>query len=474
MKQHFVNLTSGISVVVIATTVFFSSCGQQIPPTGGPRDSLPPKLVVSTPVQGAVNLKGNKIVLTFDEYINLDNPFEKLVFSPTPKKIPQAEGKLKNVTIKILDTLEENTTYSIDFTDAIRDINENNPLKDFTYTFSTGSYVDTGFIVGRVLIAETGKIDSTLIAVLHQNFDDSAVAKERPRYYTKLKGDGSFSFKYIKPGKYNLFALKDADGMKKYDQVSELIGFLDSSITIGKDTAFTLYAFEGEREKDLFVKPKPTVVKKDPKKPEDKRLKVMSGLEGTKQDILDPFLLNTEHPLKKLDTTKIKLTNKEFVRISDYKIEQDTTEKQLIFNVKWIENTEYNLIIEKDFATDTMDNKFMKTDTITFSTKKESDYGSLDLRIENIDSTSHPTLILKKDNRVFLKQKLELKRYKIKLFKPGEFQVEILYDLNNNGKWDTGDYWKKRQPERIVSRKQSLVIKPNWDNEVKIDLKEIQ
>ncbi len=466
--KHIFNYIPLNIVIPIAGILFFSSCGQQIPPTGGPRDSLPPKLVTALPIQSAVNFKGNKIVLTFDEYINLDNPFEKLVFSPTPKRSPEAIGKLKNVSIKIKDTLEANTTYSIDFTEAIRDINENNILKDFTYTFSTGSYIDTGFIIGRVLIAETGKIDTTLIAVLQQNLDDSAVAKETPRYYTKLKGDGSFTFKYIKPGKYNLFALKDADGMKKYDQPSEMIAFLNRPIIIGIDTAFTMYAFEEERE--ILPKPKTTAPKTDGKKVEDKRLRLTNTLEGNKQDLLTNLTLVSQHPLKKYDTSKIRLTNQDFKPIVNYKIEQDTTGKQLTFVTKWTENTEYNLIIEKDFATDTLDRKTIKTDTLSFATKKESEYGSLDIKLEKIDSTLHPIVFLKKESKVFLKQKLEQKRYRFKLIEPGEYTIEILYDLNNNGKWDTGDYWKKRQPERLISRKQTFQIRPNWDNELSIDL----
>lgn len=466
--KHIFNYIPLHIVILIAGILLFSSCGQQIPPTGGPRDSIPPKLVNALPIQSAVNFKGNRIVLTFDEYINLDNPFEKLVFSPTPKKSPEAIGKLKNVTIKIKDTLEENTTYSIDFTESIRDINENNILKDFTYTFSTGSYIDTGFIVGRVLIAETGKIDSTLIAVLQQNMDDSAVAKETPRYYTKLKGDGSFTFKYIKPGKYNLFALKDADGMKKYDQPSEMIAFLNRPIIIGIDTAFTMYAFEEERE--ILPKPKPTAPKTDGKKVEDKRLRLTNTLDGNKQDLLTNLTLVSQHPLKKYDTSKIRLTNQDFKPIVNYKIEQDTTGKQLTFVTKWTENTEYNLIIEKDFATDTLDRKTIKTDTLSFTTKKESEYGSLDIKLEKIDSTLNPIIFLKKESKLFLKQKLEQKRYRIKMIEPGEYSIEILYDLNNNGKWDTGDYWKKRQPERLIPRKQTLIIRPNWDNELSIDL----
>lgn len=473
MKRTFHNNTIAFFAVAFVATLFFSSCGQQIPPTGGPRDTLPPKLVLAVPSQGALNFKGDKIIITFDEYINLDNPFEKVVYSPTPKKNPQVEGKLKNVTIKIKDTLEENTTYSIDFTTSLRDINENNPLRDFTYTFSTGSYIDSGFLFGKVYIAETGKVDSTLIAILQQNFDDSAVAKEKPRYYTKLKGDGSFAFKFIKPGKYNLFALKDADGGKTFNQPSEMIAFLDSPVTVGKDTAMKLYAFEEAHTE--IVKPKSTTVKPDlkkldPNKVDDKRLRLSNNLEGGKQDILSPFILISENVIKEFDTSKIKLTDKDFNQIGGYRIQMDTSRKQLVFDVKWPENTEYKLIVQKDFATDSLNNKYIKTDTLSFITKRTTEYGSLDIKIDRIDTALHPIILLKKENKIFLQQKIEEKRYRIKLFKPGDYQLEILYDLNNNGKWDTGNYWEKRQPEHNIPSKQALQIKANWDNEVKVDL----
>ena len=471
MKKRFLPI-SGLSVFAVLTIwgSMLSSCGQQIPPTGGPRDSIAPKLVSANPGERTLNFKGNKIVLTFDEYIGVERPFEKLVISPTPKKFPDAIGKLREVTVKLKDTLEENTTYTIDFQDAIRDINENNPIKEFSYTFSTGSYIDSGFLVGRVINAENGKPDSTLIAVLQRDLSDSAVAKQTPRYYTRLKGDGSFTFKNIKPGTYNLFALKDVDGMKKYDQSSEMIGFLPKPVIIGKDTAFTLFAFKTEEEEKPKAKP---ALKADAKKNEDKRIKLSYSIESNRHDILTPIKITSDAPFKKLDTSKILLTNKEFKRIPNYRISTDTSNKQLLVDVPWTENTDYKLILQKEFVFDTLDNRQMKTDTITFTSKKESDYGSLDIRIENLDTTNHPILLLKKDDRISFQLKLVERRTKIKLFNPGEYQIAILYDINNNGKWDTGNYWKKLQPELIIPRKQTLNIRSNWDNEVKIDLKQV-
>jgi hypothetical protein len=308
-----------------------------------------------------------------------------------------------------------------------------------------------------------------MIAVLHRNLDDSAVAKEKPRYYTRLKGDGSFLFSNLQPGRYNLFAIKDADGGKKYDQSSELVAFMNSPVNIGTDTSTVLYAFEEEQE----ARPAPKSTAKPVatnKKGEDKRLRFTNNLDGERQDLLSTLILSTEHPLKKLDSSKIRFTDKDFKAITGFKLNKDSTGKQLIVQYPWAENTGYNLILEKDFALDTMDNKFMKTDTIEFTSKKESDYGSIDIKIANIDSTLHPILLLLKDNKIVLQQQAKQEKYKIKLFNPGEYQISILFDVNNNGKWDTGDYWKKRQPERLISRKQTLIIRSNWDNELSIDL----
>ena len=476
MKKLFQYFPFIISIPIILISIFLSSCGQQIAPSGGPKDSLPPKFIGSIPPSGTVNFKGNRLVLRFDEFITLDNPFEKLIYSPIPKKNPEATGRLKNVTIELKDSLQKNTTYFIDFGNSIKDINENNVLQKFSFVFSTGSYIDSGFLFGKILIAETGKPDSTLIAVLQTDLDDSAVAKTTPRYYTKLKGDGSFSFKYIKPGRYNLFALKDADGSKKYDQLNEMIGFIERPVIIGEDTSFTIYAFGDS----LDSKPK-TVAKTekaDTKKSEEetsiKSLKFSNNLQIDKQDLLSELKLISTKPIKNYDTGKIRLVNEKFEQLKDYTLEIDSTNKIFTFNVPWKENMIHKLIIEKDFAIDTAGLNYNKTDTLSFTTKKESEYGSLSLNTINFDSSLHPMIFIKSSADLILKKYLQAKKDKIKLLPPGEYFIEILFDTNMNGKWTAGDYWKKIQPERVVPRKEKIAIKPNFENEISIDIKEIQ
>ncbi len=473
MIKITVNTCFTVVLLVLVLSIMASGCGQQVAPTGGPRDSIPPKLLSSLPAYKSVEFKGNKITLLFDEYVTLENPFEKLVYSPTPKNNPTAESKLKTITFKIKDTLEENTTYRIDFGNALKDINENNALEDFSFTFSTGKFIDSAYLTGKVYMAADGKTDSTLIVMLHRNFDDSAVAKEKPRYYTPLKGDGSFYFGNLKPGKYNVFALKDADGGKKYDQASELIAFYSSPINIGTDTLLTLYAFEQEDDKPK-TKNTPSLPKTTAKKrnPEDTRLRLANNLEGGRQDLLTPLILKSEFPLKDLDTSKIYLTDKEFNRLDGFNLQTDSTGKNLIIRYDWKENTGYALIQQKGFVSDSIGNTFSRTDSLKFGTKKNMDYGSMDIRIENLDTTKHPILFLQKDNVVAYRQTLTSNRFTIKLFPPGEYEIRVLMDANNNGKWDTGNYWKKLQPERVISRKQRLQIRANWDNELKLDMKE--
>jgi len=307
--------------------------------------------------------------------------------------------------------------------------------------------------------------------VLHRNLDDSAVAKEKPRYFSRLKGDGSFIFSNLQPGKYNLFAIKDNDGGKKYDQVSELIGFLDKPLEIGKDTVARLYAFEQFYE---VSPPKKPAAATSSKKDEDKRLRLINNLDANKQDILGNFILTSAHPFRMFDSGKIRLYDKTFKTNQSLKISRDSTNKKIILAHKWVEGAEYNLVIEKDVATDTMDNKYMKTDTIAFSAKRASDYGTIKIKIDNLDTISHPVLMLKKDNTIYYQQSLAQKNYTIPLILPGDFEISILFDSNKNGKWDTGNYWKKIQPERVFARKETFNVRPNWENELTIDLKTLQ
>ncbi|WP_315818550.1 Ig-like domain-containing domain [Paraflavitalea speifideaquila] len=199
-----------IIVVIAQFQVFTVGCANIIPPNGGPKDSLPPLLLRVNPADSTRHFTGKKIVFEFDEFIAPpENLQENLLVSPVPKLTPLVSSKLRTLTVTIKDTLEDNTTYAINFGNAIKDINEGNILKGFTYVFTTGASIDSLTVSGKVIVAETGKTDSTLIAVLHRNTDDSAVIKERPRYVAKVDRDGNFTFHHLPVGSYALYAFKD-------------------------------------------------------------------------------------------------------------------------------------------------------------------------------------------------------------------------------------------------------------------------
>ncbi len=160
-----------------------TGCANIVPPTGGPKDTLPPVLVQAVPAMKALKVNNKKIVLNFDEYIDLKDIRKNLIVSPVPKVSPTITSHLKTITIEIRDTLQPNTTYALNFGKAVTDVNEGNILKNFTYIFSTGTYVDSLRYSGRVIMANTGKPDSSLIAMLHDKLYDSAVAKEKPQVY---------------------------------------------------------------------------------------------------------------------------------------------------------------------------------------------------------------------------------------------------------------------------------------------------
>src|SRR5262245_37324416 len=154
-------------ILSILKILVLSGCANIVPPQGGFRDSLPPVLVKVSPADSSVNFTGRKISFAFDEYIMVENFQQNMLVSPIPKTTPTYLSRLNTVTVTLKDTLEPNTTYTLNFGDAIKDVNEGNIMKNFTYVFSTGPSIDSLMFRGNVILAETGQVDSTLTVMLH-------------------------------------------------------------------------------------------------------------------------------------------------------------------------------------------------------------------------------------------------------------------------------------------------------------------
>jgi Bacterial Ig-like domain len=444
---------------VYAVSVIDSGCAQLGAPTGGPRDSIPPQLLNVTPPNRSTNFKGNRITLNFDEYVQLQKVQENLLITPTPKIIPNVDYKLRTVTIKIRDTLEPNTTYRFDLGNSIADINEGNPYKNFSYIFSTGSYIDSLEFSGKVQLAETGKADSTLLVFLYKDLDDSAVLKHKPRYVAKLDSSGHFTFHNLPGGIYNVFALKDESGQKIYSNPSELFAFADSTVEVGDSTkSLELFAYQEEK-----TKPKPPASANSSSKKNE--LKFSTSLSNGRQDLLTPFSLVFNRELKDFDSLKIQLTDTLLNPFTTAVASIDTTGKKITIVNKWADNSDYWVIIPKDFATDTLGVALEKSDTIRFKTKREGDYGSIVLSFKNLEKFKNPVLQFVSNNEVVNSYPLVSPKWSIKLFNPGEYEMRILEDDNKNGFWDPGNYHLKLQPEKVFAIKQKLNIRQDWDNE---------
>ena len=429
-----------------------AGCAQIGAPTGGPKDTIAPKLVDASPEDRTTNFKGNKISLNFDKYVEVDDAFNNVLVSPYPKNNPQVSFKLRTVTIKLKDTLQPNTTYFINFGNAIRDVNEANVLRNFSFTFSTGNTIDSLSLGGKVIMAETGKVDSTIMAMLYRNAVDSSVLTRRPDYMAKLAGDGSFNFYHLPPGNYRVYALKDGDGGKTYNSKKELFAFLDKELVISKQNEpVMLYAYAQEK---IISTPAPD---------KEKKLKYTTSI-GERQDLLSDLELSFNKRLKKFDTLNALLTDTNYIRIP-YTVSIDSNRKNITIHNKWIEDAEYRLIINKDAFADTAGLSLSKTDTIHFKTRRESDYGNLVIRFTKLDFSQHPVLQFVQGDEIKQSVQLTSNEWSQKLFRPGEYEMRILFDTNNNGIWDAGNYSLRRQPERVIVIPQKLVIRPSWDNE---------
>ena len=207
------------------------ACASVGHPDGGPYDEDPPVLVKSTPGINATGVSNGKVEILFDENIRLQNAFEKVVVSPPQMQMPEIRYNGKKVTVELFDSLVPNTTYSIDFNDAIVDNNEGNPYENFAYVFSTGEVVDTLAVSGTVLNAEDLEPVKGVVVGLHSCLDDSAFTKRAFERVSRTDSRGRFTIKGIAPGKYRVYALADANQNFLFDQKSEKVAFMETYVS---------------------------------------------------------------------------------------------------------------------------------------------------------------------------------------------------------------------------------------------------
>ena len=200
-------------------------CARMGSPDGGWYDDDPPRVVSATPADQSTNVTTQKITILFDEFIKLEDPTQNVIVSPPQLEMPEIQAKGKKIVVELKDSLKPNTTYTIDFSDAISDNNEGNPMGNFTYTFSTGEQIDTFEVAGYVIDASNLEPVKGISVGLYNNLADSVFRKEPLMRVSRTDASGHFVIKGVAPGEYRVYALQDADGDFKFTQKSEMIAF---------------------------------------------------------------------------------------------------------------------------------------------------------------------------------------------------------------------------------------------------------
>ncbi|TVZ15860.1 Ig-like domain-containing protein [Maribacter sp. MAR_2009_72] len=509
-------------------------CAQRGTPTGGPKDITPPKLLKAEPANLSTNFSEKKIRLYFDELVKLKDIQKQLIISPPLKYAPILSplgGANKFVEITLKDTLEPNTTYTLNFGRGIVDNNEENAIPFFTYIFSTGDYIDSLELSGVVTDAFNKKVDQFISVMLYKidtSYTDSTIYKRPPNYITNtLDSAVIFKLKNLKEGKYALFGIKDAANNNVFDQKTDKIGFVEDTINLPTDSIYLLNLFKEipdygvavpsmvasnkisfgyygdgsaisiepvnalpdtvksivvkERDKDtlnfwftpfemdsiLFsitneqLKLKDTFNVKNRKVAFDS-LKISMNQRGN-IEFDQPINLQINTPLISFDTTKIKLMDKDSVPIV-HTITLDTLENQLNFDFTIATGQNYQLDLFPGAITDFFE---QTNDTVSYNlrTKSPADYGNLTLNL-NSNTIQYPIIVQLTNEKGEVQREIyakESQSFEFINLNPGKYMARVIYDLNGNGKWDTGNYLKKIQPERVSYYPTTIELRANWE-----------
>ena len=515
------------------------SCAKRGTITGGLKDTLAPVLKTSFPKNFSANFKGNEIKLTFDEYVKLKNLNKQLVVSPPMQTMPTISPTTasKTLSIKINDTLQPNTTYSFNFGQSIEDNNESNPYPQFKYVFSTGSYIDSLSLSGKVkdaLNKEVASFVSVMLYEVNPTFKDSVVYKTAPKYLTNtLDSLKTFKLDNLKAGKYLLVAMKDVNNNNKFNPKEDKIGFHQAFVTIPNDTLFEmelfkevpdfksvkpiqasgnrlLLGYEGKAKNlNLILKNKneliPTIVTQFPKKDSVqiwyKPIKTDSlNLVVTKEKYSEKFTFKIKDQKKDslsftpkqsgvlpLDEKFTLLASRPLVKFDPSKIkitdkdsvavafttDYDVFTQQFTLDFKKEPLQKYHFTLLPGALTDFLE---QPNDTLSYrlNTKNTSDYGNLRINLKNVKQ--FPVIVeLTTDKGEVIASAYSEKNTTIDFnnLNPALFILRIIYDENKNNEWDTGNYLEKKQSEEVLYFPTGIDVRANWDVEQVFDLKTI-
>lgn len=521
--------------IVFIVILSFSNCAKKGRPTGGAKDSIPPVIVKSDPENYTVNFEGDEIRIYFDEYIKLQDLQKNLIISPPMKNAPNITplSTSKILKIKILDTLKENTTYSINFGKSIVDNNEANEFEYYKYVFSTGTYIDSLTLGGTVkdaLKTQPASTTSVLLYEVTDTYTDSIPFLEKPTYITTTRDSThAFELTNLKEGTYRLIALQEANSNYTFDPKRDYIGFEESYVTIPTDSSYTLsifkeerpykmdrgshigkhqilFGYEGpadsltiepisdvpetfvsktirDRKKDslyYWYKPAFDIEQNDSLLFIARNKEQLDTLEVRMRDLFidslkidkitstnllprDTMKLGSTTPLVSFDAEKIQILDRDSLVIpaSTY-IDTVYNTASVLFPMK--DDQRYAIEIMPDAFVDYFGATNLDTLSYSVKTKPISDYGTIRLGLQN--AKEFPLIVeLVSSKYEVLQQRYLTKNTSVSFdyVLPGNYYVRVIFDRNKNGKWDTGNFLSKVQPEKVIYYPSQLEIRANWD-----------
>lgn len=570
--------------------MFFYSCANIASPNGGPYDETPPRFVSSTPPPGQTNYKGQKIEIIFDELIQVEQPTENVIITPPQLSMPVIRPMGNRVMIELRDTLKENTTYTIDFTNSLSDNNEKNVLENYTFSFSTGENIDSLEVSGILLNAENLEPMPGIIVGIHDNPEDSAFVKTPFLRTSKTNDKGRFTIRNIAEGTYRIYALNDLNRDFRFDQPGEDLAFNDSLFvpsfefttrqdtmwvdTLTIDTILTVpytrfmpddiqlflfkeafarqYLQKTERPQeqlgiltfnaplDTIPVPVPldftpannrwyfpqalnerTVInywitdpsllmrdtlsfeltypksdslnilqaqtdtlqfvmrrraneRKKSKEDEEKEKELRLGMNvyvPSTMDVFDTIHVEFSEPVYDVSEEWFRLDQMvdSVWTPSDFEFFPDSTNSLAYFiRKKWRYGDEYRIEVDSAIIRSVYA-RWNDPFSATFKVKKEEEYGNLYVNITGIDEPAFVELLSSGDAPV-RKSPLEDGGALFMNLKPDKYYLRLVVDSNNNGKWDTGNYAEKRQPEAVYYCPKYFEVMQNWNVEENWDV----
>lgn len=402
-----------------------------------------------------------------------------LQMSPMLPVSPAVISYGKRVEIKMEDSfLQANTTYRLNLGDALVDNREANPYKNFVYIFSTGNYFDSLKLHGRVLDAATGLPDSTATVLLYPESEmDSAILRKKPAYAQKVDAGGHFSFELLPGQAFHAYAIEDGDNNYVYTPVTEKVDFMDSPVRplFEKDSLLTFAVFkeqvdsavenDGETSDRLNTKGhnRPRTYPKN-----DLGYQVLVDTinrEKGSLDLTEPLIVELHRALSELDSSRIYLSyDDDGIEVEAIaQIARDSVGIKL--KTEWQADKIYTLRLVKDWAKDTAGTALLPGKYL-FRTKRIEDYGTLKVLVDSAFIGRQFVLSIRREADSVYQQPVISGNINLSLLRPGNYTLRIIVDENENGKWDTGNFFKKKHAERVIPYPGNVVLKSGWENEV--------